>query len=78
MVRASHGPEAVLGLSAAIKDRDPALQYAGVQAMKSASGQDLGNDVEAWRQYASTLAPAAPLGGETNVAQQPGEPSTLR
>jgi hypothetical protein len=74
--------DAVAGLAAAIKDRDPALQYAGVKAMKSASGKDLGNDVEAWRQYAATLTPTSPStpstpmsGSEVNIARTPsGEP----
>ena len=71
--------DAVVGLAAAIKDRDPALQYAGVKAMKSASGKDLGNDVEAWRQYAATLTPTSPgspmSGSEVNIARTPsGEP----
>lgn len=42
----------VQALSVALHNRDPAMQYAGVQAAKSASGQDFGNDVEAWRRYA--------------------------
>jgi hypothetical protein len=46
-------PAAIGGLAAALKDRDPALQFAGVQGMKKVSGEDLGNDVEAWRQYAA-------------------------
>jgi hypothetical protein len=75
-------PESIRGLAAAVKDRDPAMQYAGVKAMKEASGKDLGNDVEAWRQYAESVAPGASpaLGGaEVNVAQQPGaSPTTIR
>jgi HEAT repeat protein len=66
--------EAVVGLAAAVKDRDPAMQYAGVQAMKNASGEKLGNDVAAWRTYAEQLAPApSPSGREINVAQQPAD-----
>jgi HEAT repeat protein len=65
--------EAQVGLAAAIKDRNPALQYAGVKALKAASGQDLGNDVEAWRQYAETLTPASPIGANTNLARTPGD-----
>jgi HEAT repeat protein len=58
----------VPGLAAALKDRDPAMQFAGVEAMKSATGKkDLGNDVEAWRQYAATIMPAAA------IAAQPGD-----
>lgn len=70
--------DAVIGLAAAVKDRDPALQYAGVKAMKTASGQDLGNDVEAWRQYAATLTPTSPIGGNISVAQQPGTEPEIR
>ncbi|HYO24793.1 MAG TPA: HEAT repeat domain-containing protein [Lacipirellulaceae bacterium] len=73
-------PAAVQGLAAAIKDRDPALQYAGVQAMKNASGQDLGNDVEAWRSYAASLTPAGTpgAGAETSIATQPGGQNAVR
>jgi hypothetical protein len=46
-------PAAVNALAVALKDRDPAMQMAGVMAMKSVSGKDLGNDVQAWRQYAA-------------------------
>jgi HEAT repeat protein len=70
--------EAVMGLAAAVKDRDPALQYAGVKAMKTASGKDLGNDVEAWRQYAATLTPTSPIGGNVSVAQQSNGQSAVR
>jgi hypothetical protein len=70
--------DAVIGLAAAVKDRDPALQYAGVKAMKTASGQDLGNDVEAWRQYAATLTPTSPTGPNTSIAQTPDAQSTVR
>lgn len=66
--------DAVVALASAVKDRDPAMQYAGVQAMKSASGEDLGNDVADWRAYAEQLTPVqSPGGTEINVAQQPGE-----
>jgi HEAT repeat protein len=75
-----HGPAAVQGLAAAIKDRDPALQFAGVQAMKRASGEDLGNDVEAWREYAASLpATGSPaVGGEVSIAREPGAQPTIR
>ncbi len=56
----------VAALAAAVNDRDPALQYAGVEALKSLSGQDLGNDVAAWRAYASSEQP------EISVAKRPG------
>jgi len=50
-------PLSVAALAKAVNDRDPAIQYAGVQALKSVSGQDLGNDVAAWRQYAASEQP---------------------
>lgn len=50
-------PESIEALSLAVKDRDPALQYAGVEALKSISGQDLGNDVKAWQQFTEQPAP---------------------
>lgn len=72
-------PAAIQGITPAIKDRDPAMQYAGVEAMKAASGQDLGNDVDAWRTYADSVAPSSGAGGsEINIARQPGDPTTTR
>ncbi len=49
--------ESVSALAIALKDRDPAMQYAGVQSLKAISGQDLGNDVKAWQQYAEGEQP---------------------
>ena len=49
--------------------------------MKRASGEDLGNDVEAWRQYAASLSPGSPIQGNVSIAQQPGDqtaPSAVR
>lgn len=51
--------ETVAALAIALEDRDPAIQYAGVQALKVASGQDFGNDVRAWQQYVSGETPQA-------------------
>jgi HEAT repeat protein len=65
-----HGPGSVQGIAAALRDRDPAMQYAGVEAMKNASGQDLGNDVAAWRQYADSVAPGGAQPA-ASIAQQP-------
>lgn len=41
-------PEAAQALLVSLEDNDPALQYAGVQAMKSATGKDYGGDVAAY------------------------------
>jgi len=62
--------ESIAGLAAALKDRDPAMQYAGVEAMKKVSDQDLGNDVQAWRQYADSIIGPAPA---ASIATQPGD-----
>ena len=49
--------DSVRALARALHDHDPAMQYAGVEALKRVSGQDLGNDVKAWRQYADGESP---------------------
>jgi HEAT repeat protein len=63
-------PSTVPGLAAALKDRDPALQYAGVQAMQKISDEKLGNDVEAWRQVADRMigSPAAAIAAQPSGA----------
>lgn len=53
--------QSVAALAKAVNDRDPALQYAGVQALKAVSGKDLGNDVVAWREYAASEQPEISL-----------------
>jgi HEAT repeat protein len=50
-------PEALQAIRVALDDRDPAMQYAGVQSMKSMTGQDYGPDVQAWRQVAAGETP---------------------
>jgi HEAT repeat protein len=59
---------AIPGLAAALKDRDPAMQLAGVEAMRNVTGEKLGNDVAAWREYASR---AMSDGAAISVAEQP-------
>jgi hypothetical protein len=49
--------EAIQALVVALEDRDPAMQYAGVQSMKSITGKDYGPDVQAWRQFATGGTP---------------------
>lgn len=41
-------PESIKSLAVALEDKNPAMQYAGVQAMQAATGRDLGGDVEAY------------------------------
>jgi HEAT repeat protein len=52
-------PEAVQALIVALEDRDPAMQYVGVQSMKAVTGQDYGPDVQAWRTAAGAGIPPA-------------------
>jgi HEAT repeat protein len=53
-------PESMRALVTALEDRDPALQYVGVQSMKAITGQDYGGDVDAWRQLATGHTPPPP------------------
>lgn len=52
-------PEAIKALAVALDDRDPALQYAGVQSLKAITGRDYGPDVQAWKQVAAGQSPPA-------------------
>lgn len=60
-----HDPKAVRALALALDDPDPALQYRAVQSLQSVSDQDLGNDVNAWRQYAQNVGPPTSPGDPT-------------
>jgi HEAT repeat protein len=42
----------VQALAAALEDSNIAVQHEAMQAMKSVSGEDFGNDAKAWRDYA--------------------------
>jgi hypothetical protein len=53
-------PEAMQALVVALDDRDPAMQYVGVQSMKSITGKDYGGDMQAWRQVAAGETPPPP------------------
>jgi len=46
-------PGAVPVLAKALEDRDPAVQYRAVAALKAVSGRDLGDDVNRWREWAA-------------------------
>jgi len=61
-------PRAVAALGEALEDRDPAMQYQAVQSLRNVTGEDLGNDVNQWRQYVKgePPAPAEPV----SVAQR--------
>jgi hypothetical protein len=44
-------PAAVAALGRALDDRDPALQYYAVHSLQEVTRENLGNDVDRWRQY---------------------------
>jgi len=44
-------PQAVAALGEALTDSDPAMQYRAVLSLKEVTGQDLGNNVDRWREY---------------------------
>ena len=44
--------QAIPVLARALEDADPAVQYRAVASLKQVSGRDLGNDVNAWREWA--------------------------
>jgi HEAT repeat protein len=44
-------PRAVAALGEALTDSNPAMQYRAVLSLKQVTGQDLGNNVDRWRQY---------------------------
>lgn len=45
--------QAIPVLAEALENSDPAVQYRAVAALKEVSGRDLGNDVNAWREWAA-------------------------
>jgi HEAT repeat protein len=48
----THQQVAITALAGALEDKDPAMQYCAVVSLRDVTGQDLGNDVNQWRQYA--------------------------
>lgn len=54
-------------LAEALENPDPAVQYRAVAALKEVSGRDLGNDVNAWRAWATDPA-ARPA--DTSLAER--------
>lgn len=66
-----NSPDAYTALVVAMEDRDPALQYAGMQSMHAISGKDFGGDVSSWLQYAKGENPGPPSDrAEISVARR--------
>lgn len=65
--------DAIPAIAVALHDGDPALQYVGIQAMRLASGENMGNDVAAWQQLASRYMPPDQI--TPVLAEQPNAPT---
>lgn len=64
-------PEGKPLLVAALQDRDPAMQFVGVEAMKQLTGQDYGGDVSAYLALAQGETPTpSPEQPRVNVAER--------
>jgi len=50
-------PGSIAALGEALEDRDPAMQYAAVQSLREVTGEDFGNDVGRWREFAKGELP---------------------
>lgn len=58
---------AVAALGQMLEDRDPAMQYRAVASLQQITGQDLGNDVNAWVDYVKQGAPDKPVSWASRV-----------
>jgi HEAT repeat protein len=60
--------QSVQALGDALLDSDPAMQYRAVMSLKEVTGQNLGNNVDRWRQYVKEghVPPAEP----TSIAEK--------
>lgn len=55
----SNSPAAVSALGGLLDDGDPAVRYATIGSLRQVTGQDLGDQVEPWRQYVRGEGPPA-------------------
>ena len=60
-------------LSQVLQDRDPAVQVAAMDALRTATGLELGNDINQWARHiqGNSRAPGALNNSETLIAQPP-------
>ncbi len=61
-------PAAQKGLVAVLEDRNPAMQLAGVKAMRNLTGRDLGNNVAAYAALAKGESPEAVKAAQPETA----------
>ena len=74
------GKLAVQALSLALDDRDPALQARATESLQRATGESLGRDVKAWRQFVNQSLPTSEIVDDRRLAPQrdAGEPTPQR
>jgi len=63
----THEAAALMPLTEAMGDPDPALQARAQESLRNVSGHDFGNDAQAWREYAKTGHSDAP---EIGIAER--------
>lgn len=70
------GRQAVGAISLALNDPDPALQLRAMESLASASGENLGLSVSAWKDYVARVNPASSSTDRTRVAELPSGSSS--
>jgi HEAT repeat protein len=65
----SRDPAAIVALGGALEDKDPAMQYRAVLSLRAVTGQNLGNDVNRWREYVKS-GTAKPLAEPSSIAER--------
>ena len=58
------GSQTVQALSVALSDPDPALQLRAAQTLGKVTGESLGSNVPAWKQYIANTLPNTPFRNE--------------
>lgn len=70
--------DAIQQLANGLDDRNPAIQFASIQSLKSSTGKELGNNVNDWVEYVASLS--SPSAGDDRVmlAQPPLDDAKIR
>jgi HEAT repeats len=66
------GPEVVQALGLALNENDPAIQYLAMQSLREVTREDLGADVNAWRQFVNG-EPVTTESSEEQLAKRPSK-----
>ena len=62
-------PGAIQALALALEDPNPALQIRAADSLQVVTGQGLGRDIQAWRQYARAQLPSSPTETQTSLSE---------